>query len=133
MAYVLTMFAAGSYAAFSVLMYILRLFFAQSPVTAYLDETVVQNQEHLRAMDNAQIATVSKLSSADQVLMLFSQMPLTQARAAKRRYWKNADAFVYAELYKQLGYSTEQAQTIMRVQERMPGYFQKKVLARMCS
>lgn len=127
MSTLLNAMSAFSFFVWNTLMRILRFLFTEAPVVEYLDTQVTAHEKELRALDQAQIQTIGKLSRSDQVLMFFSRLPFTQARAAKRRYWKLEDPLAFALLYRKLGYSVEEAEKVMREKENMPGYFRKKV------
>lgn len=129
MAHLLSGLSVFSFSAWTALMGLLNFFIPKSALVQYLRTEVTAHKQELRALDESQAATVAKLSGADQVLMFFSKLPLTQAKAAKRRYWKNENPAAFAKLYRKLGYTAEEAESIMCDAERMPGYFRKKVHA----
>ena len=131
MASLLNILSGFAFFAWRVLMGLLSFCMPKSALLQYLNTEVTANKAELRALDSMQAATISKMEAPDQILLFFSQLPLTQAKAAKRRYWKNANPSDYAKLYNKLGYSSEEAEKIMCEEEKMPGYFRKKVHSRL--
>ncbi len=85
--------------------------------------------EERKALYQAEREAVSRLAPEDQALMWFADGKITQARAAKRKFWKESDAVAYAKLYAKLGYNEQELNYAMTVEERMPGYFRNKVRA----
>jgi len=80
-----------------------------------------------KALYESERRAIDRLTFDDQALMWLADGRLTQAKAAKRRYWKNSDPKAFAKLYKKLGFTEDQLNYEMIVVERMPGYFRKNV------
>jgi len=68
-----------------------------------------------------------KLAPANKALVWFADGKLTQAKAARRKYWQNMDAKPWAKLYKELNLSDAELTRVMSSERKMPGYFQKRV------
>lgn len=130
MSIVVRLFVRMAQAMLNTLMFMLTCLFPRSAVTQYLKQEVIDNKKELKEIDEAHLAAYAKLSTADQMLMYMAELPITQARAAVRRYWKHCDPVVFANLYNKLAYSKEEAITQMKA-DGMPGYFQAKVLSNM--
>jgi hypothetical protein len=128
MAIILSVLSVCSFFAWKTLIGLLRVINPNSALVRYLNTEVTLHRRELQEFDRAQSRTISRMHAADQILMFVSRLPLTQARAAKRRYWKAANPSDYAKIYKRLGYSRIDAEVNMR-ERNMPGYFRKKVHA----
>jgi hypothetical protein len=79
----------------------------------------------------AEEAAYAKLDLGSKVGVWFADGRITQAKAARRRYWKNMDHVPWAKLFKAQNYNEVELRKIMVHEWKMPGYFQKRIRAEM--
>lgn len=116
------MFGVACLRVFSVLVYVVDRTTGEEFVAASS-----QGAAERKALHQSELEAISRLPSTARALLWFSDGHITQARAAKRKFWKVSDPMAYARLYAALNYSEEAVHHAMTVQERMPGYFRAKV------
>jgi hypothetical protein len=112
----------------SVIMWFLHKIAPDAPITKYFAEEVEAIQPQLTALEIAIDAAKQKLSPEDRFLLTMANAPLTQARAARRRFWKVMDPQPFADLYKVQNLTLTEVNKILEKEENAPGYFRKKVL-----
>lgn len=83
------------------------------------------------AVLTAESNAYGKLTAPNKALVWFADGKITQAKAARRKYWQNMDAKPWAKLYKELALCDAELTRVMSSERKMPGYFQKRVRAEM--
>lgn len=96
-----------------------------------LGAMIEQGRQERAAVLRAEEDAFSKLDTGSKVGLWFADGNITQAKAARRRYWKNMDHKPWAQLFKAQGYSEYELHREMVNHWKMPGYFQKRIRAEM--
>ena len=96
-----------------------------------LNHIVEENKSERADVLRAEEAAYWQLSVGNRILLWFADGNIAQCRAARRKYWKVMDHRPWARLFKAQRIELVQLQSIMTIDWKMPGYFQKRVLAEM--